>query len=113
MLDQATGRSQVEVVTCTVLFRALTAAQIAAYVDAEQPWDCAGSFKAEGLGIALFEKIVTDDPTALVGLPLIRLVAMLAAFDCDVLTAASPSKIDPIQEISHQTGPAALEQTAE
>jgi len=86
VLDQATARSQVEVVSCTVVFRALTAAQIAAYVDAEQPWDCAGSFKAEGLGIALFEKIVTDDPTALIGLPLIRLVTMLAAFGCDVLT---------------------------
>ena len=113
VLDQATHRSQVEVVPCTVLFRALTAAQIAAYVDAEQPWDCAGSFMAEGLGIALFEKIVTDDPTALIGLPLIRLVAMLAAFDCDVLTTLSPSKVDPIQEVGHQGGSAALEQAAE
>lgn len=87
VLDQATGRSQVEVVPCSVRFRTLSAAQIAAYVDAEQPWDCAGSFMAEGLGIALFDKIVTDDPTALIGLPLIRLVTMLAAFGCDVLTS--------------------------
>lgn len=53
------------------VFRKLTAAEIAAYVAAESPLDCAGSFKVEGLGIALFERIETTDPTALVGLPLI------------------------------------------
>jgi septum formation protein len=63
--------------TTTVRFRALTPAEIERYVDAEQPFDCAGSFKAEGLGIALFEAIESHDPTALVGLPLIALAGML------------------------------------
>lgn len=63
---------------CTrVVFRALDAEAIARYVQAEQPLDCAGSFKAEGLGIALFERIDSQDPTALVGLPLIALARLL------------------------------------
>lgn len=57
--------------------RALTDAEIARYVDAEQPFDCAGSFKSEGLGIALFERIDNHDPTALVGLPLIATCGLL------------------------------------
>lgn len=63
--------------TTTVRFRVLTPAEIERYVDAEQPFDCAGSFKAEGLGIVLFEAIESRDPTALVGLPLIALAGML------------------------------------
>lgn len=63
--------------TTTVRFRTLTAGEIERYVDAEQPFDCAGSFKAEGLGIALFEAIESTDPSALVGLPLIALARML------------------------------------
>jgi len=62
-----------EIVPFSVRFRALEAAEIEAYVRTEQPLDCAGSFKSEGLGIALFESMHGDDPTALVGLPLIRL----------------------------------------
>ncbi|WP_066097886.1 Maf family protein [Xanthomonas massiliensis] len=61
----------------TVHFRTLSTAEIARYVAAEQPLDCAGSFKCEGLGIALFEAIETRDPTALVGLPLIATAALL------------------------------------
>ncbi len=57
----------------TVQFRELGAAEIASYVEREKPIDCAGSFKAEGLGIALFESIDSSDPTALIGLPLIWL----------------------------------------
>lgn len=60
-----------------VRFRALDAAEIARYVDAEQPFDCAGSFKSEGLGIALFDAIESSDPTALVGLPLIATARLL------------------------------------
>ncbi|MEP6906691.1 MAG: Maf family nucleotide pyrophosphatase [Pseudoxanthomonas sp.] len=60
-----------------VRFRELTVAEIERYVDAEQPLDCAGSFKCEGLGISLFDAIETVDPTALVGLPLIALSKML------------------------------------
>jgi septum formation protein len=60
-----------------VRFRPLEAAEIARYVAAEQPLDCAGSFKCEGLGITLFEAIETSDPTALIGLPLIGLSGLL------------------------------------
>lgn len=61
-----------------VRFRALTDAEIERYVDAEPAWDCAGSFKAEGLGIALFSAIESRDPTALIGLPLIAVRGLLA-----------------------------------
>lgn len=65
-------------VDCTqVVFRPLDAATISRYVHVEQPLDCAGSFKAEGLGIALFERIENSDPTALIGLPLIALARAL------------------------------------
>lgn len=57
----------------TVRFRTLSSAEIERYLHAEQPYDCAGSFKAEGLGICLFEAIESHDPTALIGLPLIEL----------------------------------------
>ena len=60
-----------------VQFRALGDDELARYVDAEQPFDCAGSFKSEGLGISLFERIRSDDPTALIGLPLIALCGLL------------------------------------
>lgn len=63
--------------TTVVHFRTLNAAEITRYVDAEQPLDCAGSFKSEGLGIALFDAIQTQDPTALVGLPLIATARLL------------------------------------
>ncbi|MGH8084168.1 MAG: Maf family protein [Lysobacter sp.] len=63
--------------TTTVQFRTLRADEIARYVDAEQPFDCAGSFKCEGLGISLFESIDSRDPTALVGLPLIDTARLL------------------------------------
>jgi septum formation protein len=62
-------RQHVDETRC--LFRNLDAAEIAAYIDAESPLDCAGSFKVEGLGIALLERVETADPSALVGLPLI------------------------------------------
>ena len=61
----------------TVRFRALALDEIERYVDAEQPFDCAGSFKSEGLGIALFDAIESSDPTALIGLPLIATARML------------------------------------
>ena len=62
-----------------VRFRTLSADEIERYVDAEQPFDCAGSFKSEGLGICLFEAIESDDPTALIGLPLIATAGLLRA----------------------------------
>jgi septum formation protein len=74
----AHGEALLEATDTTVVhFRALGTDEISRYVDAEQPLDCAGSFKSEGLGIALFEHIESRDPTALVGLPLILLSGML------------------------------------
>lgn len=70
-----------------VTFKTLTLAQISAYCDAEQPYNCAGSFKSEGLGICLFEKLTGDDPNSLIGLPLIKLSQLLAEFGLDVLSA--------------------------
>ncbi len=71
------GATQAALDTTEVCFRTLGTEEIARYVAAESPLDCAGSFKCEGLGISLFEAIRTDDPTALVGLPLIGLARML------------------------------------
>lgn len=85
LLNSASGRAQVCREPFRVEFRPLTPAQIAGYVDRERPFNCAGSFKSEGLGIALFRRLAGDDPSALVGLPLIRLVAMLAAEGVEVL----------------------------
>ena len=69
----------------TVRFRALTDAEIERYLRLEQPYDCAGSAKSEGLGIALLDAIDSDDPTALVGLPLIRTCALLREAGLDPL----------------------------
>ncbi|MBS0315581.1 MAG: septum formation inhibitor Maf [Proteobacteria bacterium] len=74
-----TGFEQAEIAQVRVRFRELTDAEIEAYLRAEQPYDCAGSAKSEGLGIALLDAIDSDDPTALVGLPLIRTCRMLRA----------------------------------
>lgn len=71
------GRSAVHVDETRVVFRTLTAAQIDRYVAREEPLDCAGGFKAEGLGIALFERVESTDPTGLIGLPLIWVAATL------------------------------------
>jgi septum formation protein len=59
------------------MFRTLSMAEIDRYIEREQPLDCAGSFKCEGLGISLFERIDNEDPSALIGLPLIALARML------------------------------------
>lgn len=77
LLNSATRRMQVDVIPFAVVFRVLSAAQIENYLRHEQPYNCAGSFKSEGLGIALFDKLEGEDPTALIGLPLISLVRML------------------------------------
>jgi septum formation protein len=81
----ATGFEQLEVAPVRVRFRALADTEIEAYLHAEQPYDCAGSAKSEGLGIALLEAIDNDDPTALVGLPLIRTCRMLRAAGVRIL----------------------------
>ncbi len=76
---EATQFAQMELAQVQVRFRTLEETEIEAYLLAEQPYDCAGSAKSEGLGIALLESIDSDDPTALVGLPLIRTCRMLRA----------------------------------
>lgn len=78
LLDSRNGATQVDCVSFIVHFRTLNDQQIERYLRAEQSYDCAGSFKAEGLGISLFRATEGSDVTSLVGLPLIRLVDMLS-----------------------------------
>ena len=81
----ATGFSETTIAPVRVVFRDLSDVEIENYLHAEQPYDCAGSAKSEGLGIALLESIDNDDPTALIGLPLIRTSRMLRAAGIDPL----------------------------
>lgn len=81
----ATGFEQIDLAPVRVVFRDLGDAEIEHYLRTEQPYDCAGSAKSEGLGIALLERIDNDDPTALVGLPLIRTCRMIRAAGVPVL----------------------------
>ncbi|RDI25963.1 Maf family nucleotide pyrophosphatase [Pseudacidovorax intermedius] len=82
---QRTGFVQQDLAPVRVTFRTLSDAAIERYLRAEQPYDCAGSAKSEGLGIALLDAIDNDDPTALVGLPLIRTCRMLRAAGVELL----------------------------
>lgn len=88
LADAATGTVRSTVVRCDVDFRALEPDEIRRYVALEQPLDCAGSFKAEGLGIVLFRRLASDDPTALIGLPLIALCELLRAAGVQLPPAA-------------------------
>ena len=85
VLDASSAKLHARVVPCSVTFRPLTPALIERYLRLEQPYDCAGSAKAEGLGIALIARIETDDPTSLIGLPLIALTELLGRAGLDVL----------------------------
>jgi MAF protein len=78
LLNTETGEAQLDVIPFIVKFRQLGDDRIERYLQQEQPYNCAGSFKSEGLGITLFEYMEGTDPTALIGLPLIRLTSMLA-----------------------------------
>lgn len=84
LLNSATGQQQTDCIPFTVHFRSLSEAQIMRYLKAEQPFDCAGSFKAEGLGISLFRSTEGSDSNSLIGLPLIRLVDMLQASGIEI-----------------------------
>jgi septum formation protein len=77
LFDSKTEEYQLDLVPFHVDFRELTDTEIEAYLKADQPYGCAGSFKSEGLGISLFKRLQGEDPTALIGLPLIRLSEML------------------------------------
>lgn len=77
LYNSKTGSTQTRTIPFTVHFRKLSDAQIEQYLTKEQPYNCAGSAKSEGLGIALIERMEGDDPNALIGLPLIALIEML------------------------------------
>jgi septum formation protein len=77
LYNAATNTMQADVVPYVVKFRQLSDEQIEQYLLKEQPYHCAGSAKSEGLGIALIESMIGEDPNALIGLPLIRLISML------------------------------------
>ncbi len=85
LLNAKTQRVQSELATTEVTFRNLTSAQIEHYLKIDKPYGCAGSFKSEALGVALFTKMKSDDPDALIGLPLIKLVGLLANEGLDPL----------------------------
>lgn len=87
LLNTRTGQCQVTVEEFSVLFRTLTEQQIENYLQREKPYDCSGSFKSEGLGVALFEKMTGDDPNTLIGLPMIALTGLLAAEGVDILSS--------------------------
>ena len=89
LANAATGRCEVRLVDVTTKFRSLTRAAIDAYLLRDAPYDCAASIKAETLGIAIVESIESDDPTALIGLPLITVVDLLRAEGLDVLASAA------------------------
>jgi septum formation protein len=88
LLDSADGSAQVEDVVTKVRFRDLPDAELDTYLRVETPYDCAGSAKSEGLGIALLDAIDSDDPTALIGLPLIALTRMLRSAGYPLLGGA-------------------------
>ena len=85
VLNSATSNAQTHVELFTVHFRNLDQQRINDYLQREQPYDCAGSFKVEGLGIALFKRLEGDDPNSLIGLPLIKLISLLEKEGVDVL----------------------------
>lgn len=87
LYNASTGSIQTDSVDVEVQFRTCSDTQIQNYLQREQPYNCAGSAKSEGLGIALIAAIKGDDPNALIGLPLIRLVSMLEAEGLDVLSS--------------------------
>lgn len=85
LLDSETDTAIIEVVPFNVYFRCLTDEMIDRYLEREQPFNCAGSFKSEGLGIVLFERLEGEDPNTLIGLPLIRLARMLEQVGIEVI----------------------------
>lgn len=88
VVRQDTGFEAVDLAAVSVTFRTLPAAEIETYLRLDEPYDCAGSARSESLGVALLSAIDSDDPTALVGLPLIRTCALLRAAGLDPLDAA-------------------------
>ena len=89
LYDIENDREQTLVEPFDVVFRQLSDQQLTHYLKTEQPYQCAGSFKSEGLGITLFEKLDGEDPNTLIGLPMIQLVNLFSNWDIDVLSAQS------------------------
>jgi septum formation protein len=87
VVDATTGQLQRDRVDVASTFRSLSMREIDAYLDRERPYDCAGAVRSEALGIVLFERIASDDPTALIGLPLIAVARMLRHAGVDPLAA--------------------------
>ena len=85
LLNTDTNQAQTDIVRFSVKFRKLSDSQIENYLVVDKPYNCSGSFKSEGLGIALLDRMVGSDPTAIIGLPLIRLVRMLEAEGVQIL----------------------------
>ncbi len=85
VLDTQSKKIKKEIDCCAVTFRTLLLAEIENYVDLDKPYHCAGSFKSEGLGIALIKKIDGDDPNSLIGLPIIKLIDLLTEFGIKIL----------------------------
>ncbi len=85
VLDSQSKTIKTEIDCCSVTFRTLSLSEIENYVDLDKPYHCAGSFKSEGLGIALIKKIDGDDPNSLIGLPIIKLIDLLTEFGIKIL----------------------------
>ncbi|MCK5662682.1 MAG: septum formation inhibitor Maf [Thiotrichaceae bacterium] len=85
LLNTNTNQAKTDIVRFSVTFRSLSLAQIENYLIKDKPYNCSGSFKSEGLGIALLESMDGNDPTAIIGLPLIRLIRMLEAEGMQVI----------------------------
>ena len=85
LLNTNTNKAQTDIVRFSVKFRQLSLSQIENYLHKDKPYNCSGSFKSEGLGIALLDEMLGNDPTAIIGLPLIRLVRMLEAEGMSVI----------------------------
>ncbi len=85
LLNTNTNKAQTDIVRFSVKFRHLSLSQIENYLQKDKPYNCSGSFKSEGLGIALLDEMLGNDPTAIIGLPLIRLVRMLEAEGVSVI----------------------------
>ena len=105
LVDAASGRCRSRLSVVATKFRELTAAAIEEYLQREKPYDCAGSIKAEGLGIALVESIHSDDPTALIGLPLIAVVDLLREEGVDVPGSARTARLATAPEAASCKAP--------
>ena len=92
VLNTLTGRTQVQTVSTLIEFKALSRTGIEVYLDADKPYDCCGSVRIEGLGITLLKSIRSEDPTAVIGLPMIALVSMLENEGIEPLMTRPPTR---------------------